>query len=121
MRHPPLMRMGPSVLTLLLSLNHQQTQYLPKKGKLLWSIFPLEQQGRLSAANIIKMVAGPTRHAVNHVQNIKSASELLITPSIEKDILEMTNLEGRRGYGDSWKDLDVTHLQAYTGLQVVKR
>lgn len=30
----------------------------------------------------------------------------------------MTNLEGRGVYGDSLKDLDVTHLQAYIGLLI---
>lgn len=58
-----------------------------KNGKLLWSVSPLEQQGRLSAANVIKMVPGPTRYAVSHVQDIKSAFELFITPSIERTYL----------------------------------
>ncbi len=44
---------------------------------------PLEWQGKLSASNIIKMVPGPTRYADSHVQDIKSAFELFITPSIE--------------------------------------
>lgn len=97
----------------------QADTLLSKNGKLSWSRSPLEQQGRLSAANVIKMVPGPTRYAVSHVQDIKSAFELFITPSIEKDILEMTNLEGRRVYGDSWKELDGTHLQAYIGLLIL--
>ena len=39
------------------------TNILPSKnGKLVWSVSPLlEQQCRLSAANVIKMVPGPTR------------------------------------------------------------
>ena len=90
-----------------------------KNGKVLWSVSPLEQQGRLSAANVIKMVPGPTRYAVSYVQDIQSAFELFMTPSIEKTILQMTNLEGRRVYGDEWKDYDVTHLQAYIGLLIL--
>ncbi len=54
------------------------------------------------------MVPGPTRYADSHVQDIKSAFELFITPSIEKYIL-----------GDSWKDFDVTDLQAYIGLLIL--
>ncbi|XP_039550046.1 piggyBac transposable element-derived protein 4-like, partial [Pimephales promelas] len=96
------------------------TNPLPSKnGKLSWSHSPPERQGRLSAANVIKMVPGPTRYAVSHVQDIKSAFDLFITPSIEKDVLEMTNLEGKRVYGDDWKDFDVTDLQAYIGLLIL--
>ncbi|XP_051982284.1 piggyBac transposable element-derived protein 4-like [Xyrauchen texanus] len=96
------------------------TNPLPSKnGKLSWSRSPPERQGRLSAANVIKMVPGPTRYAVSHVQDIKSAFDLFITPSIEKDVLEMTNLEGRRVYGEGWKDFDVTDLQAYIELLIL--
>ncbi len=31
----------------------------------------------------------------------------------------MTNLEGKRVYGDSWKDLDVVDLEAYIGLLIL--
>uniref|UniRef100_A0A0E9XN50 Uncharacterized protein n=1 Tax=Anguilla anguilla TaxID=7936 RepID=A0A0E9XN50_ANGAN len=79
--------------------------FTSKNGELLWSGSPVERQGRLSAANVIKMVPGPTRYASSHVQDIKSAFELFITPSMQKDILEMTNLEGRLcmvTIGKSW-------------------
>ncbi|KAK2818952.1 hypothetical protein Q5P01_024513 [Channa striata] len=50
-----------------LSVDPLVANTLPSKnGKLLWSISPLERQGRLSAANVIKMVPGPTRYAVSH-------------------------------------------------------
>ena len=42
-----------------------------------------------------------------------------MTPSVEKDILEMTNLEGSHVYVDSWKDVDVTDLHAYIGLLIL--
>ncbi len=63
------------------------------------------------------MVPGPTRYAVSHVQDIKSAFELFITPSVETNILEiyLTNLEGSRVYGD----FDVTDLLAYIGLLIL--
>ncbi len=70
---------------------------IPSKNvKIIWSLSPLQQQGRLSVANIIKMVPGPTRYAVSHVEDIKSSFELFITPSIKKIALGMTNLEGKR-------------------------
>lgn len=90
-----------------------------KNGKIIWSLSPLQQQGRLSAANIIKMVQGPPRYAVSHVEDIKSSFELFITPSIENIVLGMTNLEGKRVCGDSWKDLDVVVLEAYTDLLIL--
>lgn len=43
--------------------------FISKNRKLLWSHYPLEGQGRLSAANVIKMAPGPTRYAVRHVQD----------------------------------------------------
>ncbi|XP_038128076.1 piggyBac transposable element-derived protein 4-like [Cyprinodon tularosa] len=90
-----------------------------KNGKIIWSLSPLKQQGRHSASNIIKMVPGPTRYAVSHVDDIKSSFKLFITPSIKNIVLGMTNLEGKRVYGDSWKDLDVVDLEAYIGLLIL--
>lgn len=60
---------------------------------------------------LIKMVPGPIRFAVSHVQDIKTAFELFIRPSIEKYILQMMNLEGKRMYEGNWEDLDGTHLE----------
>ncbi|CAJ1061412.1 piggyBac transposable element-derived protein 4-like [Xyrichtys novacula] len=41
---------------------------------------------------------------------------MFITPSRERIILEMTNLEGRRKIGDGWKRMDAVDLRAYMGL-----
>ena len=46
---------------------------------------------------------GPTRFAVGHVQDIKSSFELLIPDSVQNIILDMTNLEWRRVFGDQWR------------------
>ncbi len=78
-------------------------------GLLVPHCSPLELQGKLSTANVIKMVPGPTRYAVSHIQDIKSAFELFITPSVENNILEMINLEG------CMADFYVTDLQTYIG------
>ncbi|XP_061923076.1 uncharacterized protein LOC133662903 [Entelurus aequoreus] len=69
--------------------------------------------------NIIKMTPRPTRYAVSHAHDIVSTFYLFITPAIERIILEMTNLEGFHKYGDSWKKMDETDLQAYLGLLIL--
>ncbi|XP_062409077.1 piggyBac transposable element-derived protein 4-like [Sardina pilchardus] len=97
----------------------QAMTLLSKNKTLTWSVSPPVQQGRLGAANVIRMIPGPTRYAVSRVQDIKSTFELFITPAIQNIILQMTNLEGSRVYGDSWEVLDLTHLQAYIGLLIL--
>lgn len=67
-----------------------------KDGNIKWSKSPHQSRGRLSSSNVIKMTPGPTRFAVTRVDDIQSAFQLFISPPIEKIILEMTNLEGRR-------------------------
>ncbi|XP_061910058.1 uncharacterized protein LOC133654077 [Entelurus aequoreus] len=65
------------------------------------------------------MTPGPTRYAASHAHDIVSTFYLFITPAIEKIILEMTHLEGFRKYGDRWKKMDETDLQAYLGLLIL--
>lgn len=43
-----------------------------KNGKITWSLSPRQQQGRLNATNVIKMVPGPTRYAISHTEGIES-------------------------------------------------
>uniref|UniRef100_A0A8C6M6Z2 PiggyBac transposable element-derived protein domain-containing protein n=1 Tax=Nothobranchius furzeri TaxID=105023 RepID=A0A8C6M6Z2_NOTFU len=90
-----------------------------KNGKITWPLAPRQQQGRLNAPNLIKMVPVPTRYAISHTEDIKSSFGLFITPSIENIVVGTTNLEGKRVYGDSWKDLDVVDLEAYIGLLIL--
>lgn len=71
------------------------------------------------AANVIKMQPGPTRMAVSLVQDIKSSFELFIPDSIQNIILNCTNLEGRCVFGEKWKEMDQTHLQAYFGVLIL--
>ncbi|XP_054883216.1 piggyBac transposable element-derived protein 4-like [Poeciliopsis prolifica] len=88
-----------------------------KDGKIRWSSSsPHQSQGRLSSSNVIKMTPGPTRFAVTRINDIESAFQLFISPPIEKIILEMTNLEGRRVFQEKWKPLDPTGLHAYIGI-----
>ncbi|KAL6456582.1 hypothetical protein MHYP_G00351260 [Metynnis hypsauchen] len=84
--------------------------FLSKNGKITWSSAAYDQHGRYAEQNVIKMTPGPTRYAVSHAHDIISTFYLFITPAIEKIILEMTNLEGFRKYGDSWKKMDEIDL-----------
>ncbi|XP_029699299.1 uncharacterized protein [Takifugu rubripes] len=90
-----------------------------KDGKIKWSTSPHQSRGRLSSSNVIKMTPGPTRFAVTRVDDIISTFQLFISPPIEKIILEMTNLEGRRVFQEKWKPLDQTDLHAYIGILVL--
>lgn len=47
------------------------------------------------------------------MDDIKSSFELFLPEFIEGIILEMTNLEGKRMFGDTWSELDLVDLQAY--------
>lgn len=48
-----------------------------------------------------------------------STFRMFITPEIEKIILDTTNLQGSRTYGDGWKGMDETNLRAYVGLLIL--
>ena len=67
-------------------------------------------------ANVIRMQPGPTRMAVAHVQDIKSSFELFIPDTIQKIILDCTNFEGMRVFGERRKEMDKTHVHAYFGV-----
>ncbi|XP_024151020.1 piggyBac transposable element-derived protein 4-like [Oryzias melastigma] len=75
--------------------------------------------GRARVENIIKMTPGPTRYAASRVDDIKSSFQLFLPESIEGIILEMTNLEGKRVFGDTWREIDLVDLQAYIGLLIL--
>lgn len=88
-----------------------------KNGNIVWnSTPPLQRPERASASRIIKLTPGPTRYAYSRVDDMKSAFLLFFPTSIQNILIEMTNLEGKRVYGDSWKDVDWTELEAFFGL-----
>lgn len=71
------------------------------------------------AVIVIRMIPGPTLMAVTHVQDIMSNFELFIPDTIQKIILDCTNLEERRVFGERWKEMDQTHLHAYFGVLIL--
>lgn len=87
-----------------------------KDGTINWMLNAFPRQGRAISANIIKVAPGPTRYCIARVQDIKSAFQLLLNSTLENIIIKMTNIEGRRVYGDDWEELDDITLQAYIGL-----
>nr|XP_020462270.1 LOW QUALITY PROTEIN: piggyBac transposable element-derived protein 4-like [Monopterus albus] len=88
---------------------------LSKAGDISWSSCPSKQPPRLSA-NVITMEPGPTRMAISHVTDIRSTFHLLMPDSILQIILDCTNREGRRVYGEKWKVMDMILMYAYLGL-----
>lgn len=65
------------------------------------------------------MTPGPIRYATSRVDDIKSSFQLFLPESIVEIILEMTNLEGRRVFMDTWKALDQVDHQVYMGLLIL--
>lgn len=90
--------------------------FLSKDKKIAWSSVPYDAHGRARADNIIKKTPGPTLFAKARVSDIQSAFELFIPPSIQSILIDMTNKEGKRVFGDNWKVIDKTDLDAYVGL-----
>ncbi|XP_034385702.1 uncharacterized protein LOC117728888 [Cyclopterus lumpus] len=62
---------------------------------------------------------GPTAYARSRARDIASTFRMLVSPAVETIVLEMTNLEGSRKYGDDWKRMDATDLRAYVRLLIL--
>ncbi|XP_060792618.1 piggyBac transposable element-derived protein 4-like [Neoarius graeffei] len=92
--------------------------WMSKDGRIEWSSCSRNEAPCL-AANVIKMIPGPTRLAVTHAQDIKSSFDLFMTYPIKKIILDCSNLEGSRVFGERWKGLDETDLDAYFGVLIL--
>nr|XP_020470705.1 LOW QUALITY PROTEIN: piggyBac transposable element-derived protein 4-like [Monopterus albus] len=95
----------PSKTDKLSALTHHQREYRAFSITLFTDI-----------ANVITMEPGPTRMAISHVTDIKSAFHQLMPDSILQIILDCTNREGRRVYGARWKVIDMILMYAYLGL-----
>ncbi len=94
--------------------------YTSRNGEILWCSSPPPQtQGRARAEEVLRNTPGPTRYACTRVEGIRSAFELFFTKSIQNILLEMTNLEGRRVYGNEWNDIVLEEMQAFVGLLIL--
>ncbi|KAM3616239.1 uncharacterized protein V6R79_014831 [Siganus canaliculatus] len=93
--------------------------FMSRNGILSWSSSPPGNQGRLSAENVNRMTPGPTKYATSQINEITSCFELFLIDSIVTIVVNMTNLEGKRIYGDNWKDVTQTDIRAYVGLLIL--
>lgn len=94
--------------------------YTSRNGEILWCSSPPPQtQGRARAEEVLRNTPGPTRYACTRVEDIRSAFELFFTKSIQNILLEITNLEGQRVYGNEWNDIVLEEMQAFVGLLIL--
>ena len=89
---------------------------LSKDGTVIWNSCPIQKNKRILSANIIKKIPGVTIYATSRIYDIKSSFEAVFDYTVEKEIINFTNAEGRRVYGDKWKDMEISLFQAYVGI-----
>ncbi len=76
-----------------------------------WSFCPRNEPPSMTA-NVIRMKIDPLkRMAVTQVQDIKSCFELFIPDNIQIIMLDCTNLEESRVFGEKWKENSQNQLQ----------
>ncbi|XP_071256255.1 piggyBac transposable element-derived protein 4-like [Salvelinus alpinus] len=94
---------------------------LSKNGKIKWSSAAYRGLDRPRAIRrpCPAVTPGPTAYAASRAIDIASAFRLFVTPAIERIIVDMTNLQGVRKYGDGWRPMDSTDLRAYVGLLIL--
>ncbi|XP_064814049.1 piggyBac transposable element-derived protein 4-like [Oncorhynchus masou masou] len=94
---------------------------LSKNGKIKWSSAAYRGPDRPRAVRRPgpAVTPGPTAYAESRAIDIASSFRLFVTPAIERIIVDMTNLQGVRKYGDGWRPMDSTDLRAYVGLLIL--
>ncbi|XP_070982190.1 piggyBac transposable element-derived protein 4-like [Oncorhynchus clarkii lewisi] len=99
----------------------QRETLLSKNGKIKWSSVAYRGPDRPRAIRRPGSVVmpGPTAYAASRALDIESTFRLFVTPAIERIIVDMTNLQGVRKYGDGWRPMDSTDLRAYVGLLIL--
>ncbi|XP_029570078.1 uncharacterized protein LOC115162793 [Salmo trutta] len=94
---------------------------LSKNGKIKWSSTAYRGPDLPRAVRHPgpAVTPGPMAYATSRALDIESTFRLFVTPAIERIILDMTNLQGVRKYGDGWRPMDSTDLRAYLGLLIL--
>ncbi|KRX22160.1 PiggyBac transposable element-derived protein 4 [Trichinella nelsoni] len=77
------------------------------------------KKGRLAESNMMKLPPGPTSYTITKVIEIRSSFALFISSRIEKIILQMTNVEGKRRPGNKLMRQNFLLILAYSFWQVV--
>lgn len=67
---------------------------------------------------VVVVIVGPKPFARSHCDDPLSAFLLFIQP-IEKIVVDMTNLYGRRTLGENWSPVDITTMRAFYGLLIL--
>ncbi|XP_039618136.1 piggyBac transposable element-derived protein 4-like [Polypterus senegalus] len=95
--------------------------FMSWNGEMSWSPTPYAREGAGGCAveDVLRRTPGPTRLAVANTVDILSAFLLFFPASIEKIVIEMSNLEGIQRYGERWREIDESELRAYLGLLVL--
>lgn len=97
--------------------------FVSRNGEFQWFSFPLHSPAEkrqlpqhAAPPRSPTTKPRPTPLMASGVADPASAFGLLVTPEIEKIVLDAMNLKGSRRPGDSWKPMDATDLRAYSGL-----
>ena len=98
-------------------------EYFQSKDEtLIWSsIPPSDGRHMLTAERAERETSphGPTAYSRSRINDTKSTFYLFLPKSIEEVVLNMTNKEGKRVYGNKWRKMDPMDLQAYVGLLIL--
>lgn len=93
------------------------SDYIAPSG-LVWSLEP-PTKNKIQPHNIIRRAPGLARKHM--AATPKEAFQLFVTPVIVQEIVNCTNLEGKRVYGAKgkpWKDVTVDEFLAFCGLLI---
>ncbi|KAF8792103.1 hypothetical protein HNY73_003749 [Argiope bruennichi] len=92
-------------------------QYIGSKDKKIkWRFNPPRCVGRLNYANVIKTTPGVTRYSTSRITNVKNSFETVFSSTIQKEIIKLTNIDGKNVHRKEWKILDNITFEAYIGL-----
>ncbi|XP_039633663.1 piggyBac transposable element-derived protein 4-like [Perca fluviatilis] len=98
----------------------ERKEHFQSKDKtLIWSTIPPSDGRRILRAERETSHGGPTAYARSRIDDIKSTFDLFLPKPIEDVVLNMTNKEGQRVYGNKWRKMDHMDLQAYVGMLIL--
>lgn len=96
----------------------ESTSYKSTKGDVVWQKKSTGAR-KYAPQNVMRQQPGPTAYAVRRSNNLVETFQLFVTPRMMDIIIQMSNKEGRRVYGDEWKDLSLVELNAYFGILIL--
>ncbi|XP_053296890.1 piggyBac transposable element-derived protein 4-like [Pleuronectes platessa] len=105
------------------SSDEERETFNSKNWEIIWSSTAYDRAVSCCSSTVDTAVSGlspgPTMQAKYGAGDIASTFSLFITPMVEDIILENTNREGRRKYGDEWREMYEVDLLAYIGLLIL--